>query len=40
MRDLLASELKECTGKRLKGGALACVRSANNTEKISHDCLR
>jgi hypothetical protein len=40
MRDLLASELKECTGKRLKAGALACVRSANNTAKISHDCLR
>ena len=40
MRNLLASELKECQGKRLKAGGLVCVRAARNTERISHECLR
>ncbi len=40
MRNLLSSELKECQGKRLKRDAVACVRAARNTEKISHECLR
>ncbi len=39
VRQLLASELKECEGKRLSPGALACIRQATNTEKISHECL-
>lgn len=40
LRRSLAPELRECEGKRLKAGALACVESASTTEQISHHCLR
>jgi hypothetical protein len=40
LRTVLASELKECPGKRLKTGALACVRRATSAETMSHECLR
>jgi hypothetical protein len=40
MREMLAAELKECKGKRMKTEALACVRTAKDTEQISHVCLR
>jgi hypothetical protein len=40
LRDVLAPELKECPGKRLKTGALACVRRATSAETMSHECLR
>ena len=40
MRAALSSQLKECQGKPLKSGALACVSAAKSTEVISHECLR
>ncbi len=40
VRQLLESEQKECEGNRLSPGALACIRQATNTEKMSHECLR
>lgn len=40
LRNLLSSELKECQGKPLRAGALACVRTVKTAEKISHECLR
>lgn len=39
-RRLLAPELKECEGKRMRSDALACVKGASNPEEISHRCLR
>ena len=40
LRKLLAPELKECEGKRMRSDALACVRAARSTAEISHRCLR
>ena len=40
LRRLLGPELRQCQGKRLKPGALACVQQAASTEQISHACLR
>ena len=40
MRDGLAAQLKECEGKHLNSGALACIAKAKSTEEISHQCLR
>jgi hypothetical protein len=40
LRNQLSSELKECQGKPLKPGALACVRTVKTAEKISHECFR
>jgi hypothetical protein len=40
MLDSLTAQLKECQGKHLKSGALACIAKAKSTEEISHECLR
>jgi hypothetical protein len=33
-------ELEACVGRRLPPGAMSCVLSAEDTEVLSHDCLR
>lgn len=40
LRATLSSELNECRGKPVKPDALACVRTAKDTETLSHQCLR
>jgi hypothetical protein len=40
LRETLSAQLKECQGKQLKPGALACVAKAKSAEEISHECLR
>lgn len=33
-------ELAACVGRRIPDDALTCVMAAENTEAVSHDCLR
>jgi hypothetical protein len=40
LETLFARELGQCTGRRLRQGALACVERATSAEQISHRCLR
>ncbi len=40
LRRVLEPDLRECQGKPISSGALACVRAAPNPEQISHRCLR
>ena len=39
-RRSFATELRECEGKHLKEGAIACVRQAKSAEQISHQCFK
>ena len=40
LETLFGRELRECTGRRVDRGALACIARAKSTEQISHGCLR
>jgi hypothetical protein len=40
LRRVLEPDVRECQGKPISSGALACVRNAPNPEQISHHCLR
>jgi hypothetical protein len=40
LEELFARELGQCTGRRLRHAALACVERAISAEQISHGCLR
>lgn len=40
LRRVLEPDVRECLGKPISSGALACVRTAPNPEQISHHCLR
>jgi hypothetical protein len=37
---VLAPDVKQCQGRALPTGALACVRAARSVEEISHRCLK
>jgi len=40
LRQTLAPELSQCWGRRLSEKALACIRTAESTEQLTHACLR
>jgi len=39
-RTRFATELVACQGRRVRSGALDCVRRARTSEALSHQCLR
>jgi hypothetical protein len=40
LRARFAPELAACVGRRVRAGALECVRRARTSEALSHQCLR
>jgi hypothetical protein len=40
LRRVLEADVRECQGKPISSGALACVQNAPNPEQIIHHCLR
>ena len=39
-RRRFAPDVERCMGRRIPEGAMACIEAAEDTETLTHDCLR